>query len=104
MEGGDIAGLTVMMIFSIPIIAIWTGHRQKMMEMKLKLKNQGSVDVRGDIEALRNEVRSLRETATQYDLSFDSALQRMEQRVEGLERRVYTPATENSTVEQRIGR
>ena len=46
-----------------------------------------------EIEALRAEVanltkqlNSLRDTATQYDMSFDSALQNFERRVEMIER------------------
>ena len=54
--------------------------------MKLQLNNQGDSGVRAELEALRHEVRSLRDTSMQYDLSFDTALQRMEQRVERMER------------------
>jgi hypothetical protein len=41
--------------------------------------------VREEMAALRQQVASLRDTTTQYDLSFDAALQRMEQRVEHVE-------------------
>jgi hypothetical protein len=59
------------------------------LEMQLKLRGQaGNTDSRGEIEALRQELRSLRDTTTQYDISFDTALQRMESRVEGVERQV----------------
>ena len=88
---GEIIGLVaVSLIFGIPIVKIWTDHQRKVLEMKLKLNNQGDSGVRGELESLRLEVRSLRDTSMQYDLSFDTALQRMEHRVEGIERRVAT--------------
>ncbi|HLV80188.1 MAG TPA: hypothetical protein VKT32_07885 [Chthonomonadaceae bacterium] len=80
--------LGMIVVFSIPLSAIWTSHRRKMLEMQLRLRNEGDIGVRAAVDALREEVRALRDTTTQYDLSFDTALQRMERRVEGLERRV----------------
>lgn len=99
---GEFVGLiAVMGFFCIPISAIWTSHRRQVLEMQLKLKQQGSADVQNSINALREEVRQLRDTSMQYDLSFDAALQRMEQRVEGVERRV---ATQENTQNVMVGR
>jgi hypothetical protein len=83
----------VALLFGIPLSAIWTQHRQKMLELQLRLHNHGDANLRNEIEALRQEVRQLRETTMQYDLSFDTALQRMEGRTEGLERRVQNVET-----------
>jgi hypothetical protein len=80
----------ILVVFSIPLLAIWTSHRRKMLEMQLQLRNQGDNGVRAELEALRHEMHSLRDTSTQYDLSFDTALQRMEHRVENVERRVQS--------------
>lgn len=41
--------------------------------------------LRAEVAALRQQMSSLHDTTTQYDLSFDSALQRMERRVERVE-------------------
>ena len=85
------AGMFAMLcVFGIPLSAIWTSHHRKMMELKLRLNNHGDSGLRAELEALRQEVRSLRDTSTQYDLSFDTALQRMEHRVEGIERNVLS--------------
>ena len=82
MDGGEFIGLiAVVLIFGIPIVKIWTDHQRKMLEMKLQLHNKGDNGLRAELDALRQEVRSLRDTSMQYDLSFDTALQRMEQRV-----------------------
>lgn len=81
--------LAIMSVFSIPLFALWSHHRRKVLEMQLQLRNQGnSGSSTGELEEIRKEVRALRDTTMQYDLSFDTALQRMEQRVEGIERRV----------------
>jgi hypothetical protein len=88
MPGEFIGLIAVLGVFGIPIVAIWTGHRQKVLEMQLQLRQKGDASVHASIEALREEVRQLKDTTMQYDLSFDSALQRMEQRVDGVERRV----------------
>ena len=88
---GEMIGLVaVVLIFGVPIIAIWTQHQRKLLEMKLMLGNKGDNGLRAEFEALREEVRSLRDTSMQYDLSFDTALQRMEQRVERMEMRSVT--------------
>lgn len=88
---GDLAGIiAILCVFGIPLSAIWTSHRRKVLELELQLRGQGDNGVRAEVEALRQEVRSLRDTSTQYDLSFDTALQRMERRVEGIERKVQS--------------
>src|SRR5947209_18031870 len=93
---GEMTGFAaVLLIFGIPIIKIWTDHQRKMLEMKLHLRNQGDSGLRAEFDALRQEVRSLRDTSTQYDLSFDAALQRMEQRVERMERQSTAVATDD---------
>lgn len=95
--------VAIIMGCSIPMLAIWSVHKRKMLEMQMRLNNQGDANLRASVEALREEVRSLRDTTTQYDLSFDTALQRMEQRIEGVESRVQD-APVPRTVDLRGGR
>ena len=82
--------IAVLCVFGIPLSAIWTSHKRKVLELQLQMRGQGDSSVHAEMEALRQEVRSLRDTSTQYDLSFDTALQRMDHRVEAIERRVAT--------------
>ena len=83
---GDLPGvLAILMVFGIPMLAIWTGHRRKMLELQLQMRGQVDTNANAEIAALREEVRALRDTTMQYDLSFDAALQRMERRVQDLE-------------------
>ena len=102
---GEIIGLVaVILIFGAPFASILTGHQRKVLEMKLQLRNQGDTGVRAEVEALRQEVRALRDTSMQYDLSFDTALQRLEKRVEGVERNVNSVAAGDSNTVSLTGR
>ncbi len=98
MPGELIPIIAIIMGCSIPISRIWADHQRKVLELKLKLQNQGDSGLRAEVDALRQEVRALRDTSMQYDLSFDTALQRMEKRVEAVERRNSGVATESNTV------
>src|SRR5581483_2586261 len=95
--------IAIIGIFGIPLSAIWTSHRRQVLEMQLRLQNQGDANVRAAIDDLRQEIKSLRDTTMQYDLSFDSALQRMERRVEALENRAVG-VNADSANDLRIGR
>ena len=82
-----VALMGTMFVFGIPLSVIWTVHKRKMMEMQLRLKGDQDVGLRPELNALREEIRALRDTSMQYDLSFDTALQKMEQRMIALERK-----------------
>lgn len=73
------------MLLSLPFYAIWTHHRRKMEELRLQQKGNVSEPVRAELNALREELKQLRDTSMSYDISFDSALQRVEQRVSNIE-------------------
>ena len=85
--------IAVLGFFGIPLSAIWGHNRRKMMELKLRANQGDDASTRAAIEALRAEVRTLRDTTMQYDISFDSALQRVESRVDQMERRVSPTQT-----------
>ena len=85
---GEFVGLVaVVCFFGIPLSAIWGHNRRRMMELKMRVNHGDDASVRAAVEALRAEVRTLRDTTMQYDISFDSALQRVESRVDQMERR-----------------
>jgi hypothetical protein len=88
------------LVFGIPLSLIWTHHRRKMLELQLRLKQENEGNVRGAVDALREEVRQLRDTTLQYDLSFDNALQRLEARVGHIERRTNMNETGQPTETQ----
>lgn len=76
----------------IPIIAIITSHQRKMAEIKAQQGTKVTPQVEAELAALRREVAELRDTATNYDMSFDAALTRLEQRVDRVEQRPATAA------------
>ncbi|MBC8104308.1 MAG: hypothetical protein H7Z41_17165 [Cytophagales bacterium] len=77
---------------SIPIIAIITSHQRKMAEIKARSGNIGNAlggpllnEIKNELVSLRGEVAALRDTTTRFDMSFDSAISRLEQRVDRIE-------------------
>lgn len=100
----DIAPLLACgLLFGIPIVSILTKHQRKMLEMRLQSGRGGDETLRAELDALRQEVQSLRNTSMQYDISFDSALQRMEARMAHYERR-NTAAADQEIPLRRTGR
>lgn len=91
----------VICIFGIPIVAILTSHWQKMAEMKLRMRQTGDSTVLAEIRELKRQLDALRDTSTQYDMSFDKALQRIDSRVLGLEGRLKQ--VEEGRVSQTVG-
>lgn len=82
-------------IFAIVAISIggdvlskWIKHRTELAKLRMQAPAQADSHLRAEVESLRQELRQLRDTTLQYDMSFDSALERMETRVAGVERRV----------------
>jgi hypothetical protein len=65
------------------IVAIVLRHRERMAAMKNKA--DGAPMLLEEIKRLRAEMNELRQTTTHFDMSFDAALQRVEQRIESVE-------------------
>jgi len=93
-----------LMLFSIPLLAIWTSHRRKMEEMRQMRQSSIGKEIQAEFAAVRKEIQSLRDTTMQYDLSFDTALQRMEARVAGLERRSSLGQDDSTPASLNVGR
>jgi hypothetical protein len=70
------------------ILPIWTAHQRKMMELKLQAGQKTDDNLLRELQSIKDQIVELRDTTTRYDMSFDSALQRMESRVGHLETRV----------------
>lgn len=72
------------MIFSpVMIVSRVLRHREKM--AALRNRQETSPQLNLEIAALRQEVAALRDTTTRFDMSFDAALHRAEQRLDALE-------------------
>jgi hypothetical protein len=85
---GEIIGLVaVICVFSTPVIAILANHRQKIAEIKARGQSADS-GLANEIRELKKQVEEMRDTTSRYDMSFDTALQRIESRVANVETRV----------------
>jgi hypothetical protein len=95
-------GVPILAIFTIPFYLIWTSHRRKMVELNLQRQRLIADDIRAEFAAIREEIRELRDTTMQYDLSFDTAMHQMERRLSHVERQTRTltetPAQQNITL------
>jgi hypothetical protein len=83
-----IAGGFLGMAMLIPFFAIWTWHKRKVEEIRMRKGVLIAEETRKAIEGLRAEMASLRDTTTQYDVGFDTALHRLESRMANVEQRV----------------
>ena len=66
------------------IVVIGTRAWQRVVTIQNQAR-YGSEQMIQEVQGLRKEFAQLRDTTTRYDLAFDTALQRLESRVENLE-------------------
>lgn len=103
MPGEAVGMAAILCLFGwIPLKVIFN-HRQRMAE--IKSRQVGNVEtVHAELEKLRAELKSLRETAVQFDISFDAALDTLQRRVDNLEmRRPVGGSSEVGVESQRLG-
>jgi hypothetical protein len=104
------------LVFFIPISAIVLGigagiiktitnSQERRLEMRLRLQQGQSSDVMGQIAALRQEIIALRDTSTQFDVSLEHTVQRLDERLGRLETKTSAKSAEASNDEaaRRIG-
>jgi hypothetical protein len=91
--------LIPIMALMIPIVAIVMSFKYKAKELELKAGRGGDPNVVSALEDMKRQIADLRDTTTRYDMSFDSALQRIESRVGNLENRVSTIERASTTAE-----
>ena len=68
-------------------IAVYFKHKIRLEEVKAQRGSQGDAATSQALQELRREVTVLRETTTKFDMSFDAALTRLEERVDRIENR-----------------
>ena len=85
MGGGELVGaISVICIFGWIPLKVVLGHISKMAELKAKA-GTGGENVARHLAEMQNELKALRETTTRFDVSFDAALTRLEERVGSME-------------------
>jgi hypothetical protein len=97
------------LIFSIPLLAIWTKHKQKMEEIKTQ-RNQGlNSDVQAKLDALQRQIVEIKDQSSRFDLALDASQDRLEERIAFLEEKnavvntsSYYPTAPQSAEEQHV--
>ncbi|MBV9849741.1 MAG: hypothetical protein JO250_08735 [Armatimonadetes bacterium] len=103
---GELTGLAfVIFVFGGGIIRSVLHSWERRMELQAQ-RQQGQNDaVTQQLAALRAEVAGLRDTSTQFDMSLENSVQRLEERVSRIEARtaprIVPPATEEPS--QQVG-
>lgn len=107
----DPATLALMIPISAIVLGVGGGiiqsvlkSQERRMEMRLRAQQGQNDTVIHQLDAIRAEIASLRDTTTQYDLTNDHVVQRLEERLSRLETRTAarpaTPQTEGETVQR----
>jgi hypothetical protein len=82
---GELIGLVVVvMIFSIPIVSIWTRHRKEVMQMQINTTAEKAAQYATDNKALEDRVAVLERIVTDrgYDVATQIEALRDQRRVE----------------------
>ena len=96
-----IALVVVIGIFGTPVIAVLASHFRQMAEIKSR-SPQGNPTVIADLEEIKQQMAALRDTTTRYDMSFDTALQRLESRMSNMEERLTNAEHSQTSVGNRV--
>ena len=113
----DALTLGIMVPLSAIVLGIGSGivqsilkSQERRIELRLKAQKGQNGDIAKQLEAMRAEIAALRDTTTQYDLTNDQIVQRLEERLSRIEIKTTT-APARSYLEQpleeprqRIGR
>ena len=83
---GQLIGLVaVVLIFGIPLLAIWTRHRKEVLQMQLQATAEKAAQYAANNQALEDRVRVLERIVTVggYDVATQIEALRDQRRVEG---------------------
>ncbi len=100
MDGDLIAGMAIALIFGgIPITGMVTYHQRKMAEIKARMGGVEATEIKEQVTAMRKDMAELRDTATRFDVSFDAAITRLEQRMDRAETTLSKVAPQTTLVQ-----
>ena len=109
----DIIVLVLLIPLSAIVLGIGSGivqlllkSSERRLEIRLKLQKGQSGDVGKQIAALKAEIAALRDTTTQYDMTNDQIVQRLEERLSRIEIKTASQSVHSATedIRQRLGR
>jgi hypothetical protein len=91
MDETVVAIIAISCTFGTVFMGMVFHHARKLAELKSRMSQGSNEDVVKEIRDLKKQVEDLRDTTTRYDMSFDTALQRIEGRVGSLEAKQLEP-------------
>ena len=84
MTGEWVGAIAIISIFGWIPLKVVLGHISRMAEIKSKGDGDRGAMAQ-QLAEVQHELKALRETTTRFDVSFDAALTRMEERVQSME-------------------
>ncbi len=104
----DVIVLVLLIPLSAVVLGIGSGivqlllkSSERRMELRLKAQQGQSGDLMQQIKALRAEIAALRDTTTQYDLTNDLIVQRLEERLSRIEIKTTAQSARSEEPRQR---
>lgn len=83
---GNLTGLVaVVLIFGGGIFRAVLSSWERRMELQMQNQQGQSDAVKQELAALRAEIAAMRDTSTQFDMSLENSIERLEQRVSHIE-------------------
>jgi hypothetical protein len=84
MTGEWVGAIAIFSIFGWIPLKVILGHIAKMAEIKSKSDGDQGATAQ-QLAQMQSELKALRETTTRFDVSFDAALTRLEERIQSAE-------------------
>ena len=94
MDETVVAVIAISCTFGTVFMGMVFHHARKLAELKSRASQGNNEELAREVRDLKKQVEDLRDTATRYDMSFDTALQRIEGRVGALEAKQLEPDCE----------
>ena len=72
------------------VLRTYIQYKQKALEARIDRHSSPDATVASELSAVKKQITELRDVTTQYDMSFDSALHRVESRLSTVEQRIHS--------------
>jgi hydrogenase maturation factor HypF (carbamoyltransferase family) len=98
---GSLTGLiAVVLIFGGSLLRSALSTWERRMELQMQSQQGQSDAVKQEMAALRAELAAMRDTSTQFDMSLENSIERLEQRISHMETKTRTvpPSQETPSV------
>jgi hypothetical protein len=74
-------------------LAVFLSHREKMARIKAQAQMTVGEGLRAELDEIKRQIATLRDTTTRFDMSFDAAISRLEERMDRVDGQHYSGGT-----------